>query len=539
MAKAPTKTPEKPDFAQRAAKGLPFVAAFLCLTMLAMGAVTLFDVNTEPKSPPSGTVTSIAAQGFAGLRRLLEADGGTVALNRFEDGNKDVDRGDLEIITLEDDNGVFSGDFDAGTSQGSASASSAVSAGSDDSAVAADSDSAEASSSESTSLTPAQRRVLRSLGRFGGGYQIPDDRRVNHILHHPLGRAVLVVAPKWTVMAGTGPQGRWGEGPSLTDPNAIANILAVLAPVKRHTVARPKTAPKTVKSDDDDDDDNSDSGTVVTVDHPPYAIVRATGTHAVDLRPLTGSPVAAALNAGKIDQLQSITGPNLVPVMSDDAGRPVLSKVIIPGGGATATPVYLLSDPDLLDNQVLSDAQRTRTALDLIHGLTPPAKKPAYVFNLTFNSLGFDHDLIHALSRPPYLAVPLSLLITGLGLMWAAFSRFGPPRAEATGPALGRGVRVLADNAARLLAVTMKETRLGPAYAQLMRDQVLKIRGYRQIDARESADALADRISQIYKSTHTYSDLKAQAGKVLTVHQLIDVVRELHTWKNQIAKTET
>jgi hypothetical protein len=88
------------------------------------------------------------------------------------------------------------------------------------------------------------------------------------------------------------------------------------------------------------------------------------------------------------------------------------------------------------------------------------------------------------------------------------------------------------------MAVTLKEARLGPAYAQLMRDQVLKIRGYRQIDARESADDLADRISQIYKSTHTYSDLRAQAARVLTVHQLIDVALRLHGWKTEIGKVE-
>jgi len=71
-----------------------------------------------------------------------------------------------------------------------------------------------------------------------------------------------------------------------------------------------------------------------------------------------------------------------------------------------------------------------------------------------------------------------------------------------------------------------------------MRDQVLKIRGYRQIDARESADDLADRISQIYKATHTYSDLRAQAGRVMTVHQLIDVALRLHGWKAEIGKVE-
>jgi hypothetical protein len=87
--------------------------------------------------------------------------------------------------------------------------------------------------------------------------------------------------------------------------------------------------------------------------------------------------------------------------------------------------------------------------------------------------------------------------------------------------------------------VTLKETRLGPAYAQLVRDQVLKIRGYRQIDPRESPDDLADRIGQIYKATHSYSDLRAQAARVMTVHQLIDVALRLHAWKVEISQTES
>jgi hypothetical protein len=251
-------------------------------------------------------------------------------------------------------------------------------------------------------------------------------------------------------------------------------------------------------------------------------------------------PVPAPLRTGRIDRLQSISGPNLVPLLTGPHGEVLLSRVIVTGNRPqTAAPVYLLSDPDLLDNQVLSDPARTATALTLVKALTPPSKRPAYVFNLTFNALGLDHDLVHALSRPPYIAVPLALLIAALGLMWAAFARFGPPRLEETRPALGRGVRILADNAARLMAVTLKETRLGPAYAQLVRDQVLKIRGYRQIDPRESPDDLADRISQIYKATHSYSDLRAQAARVMTVHQLIDVALRLHAWKVEISQTES
>ncbi len=532
---SPAKMPAaaKPELGVRAKLWLPHIAAFLCLSMVAMATVALFDVNAEPKSPASGQVTSIGAQGFAGLRRLLEAQGATVALNRFEDGNKDVDRGDLEIVTLDDDGGVFSGDYDR-SGGGQSSASSSVSASEDASSAG---DSASAASADSSE---AQRRIRRLMSGRGadGGYAVPDTRRVDHLLHHPLGRAVLVVAPKWVVAAATGPQARWGEAADVMAADDISNILAVLAPVTWRPLPKP---PVVVAAKDGDTDD----APTAALERVPYVITRAKAPADVVLSPVNGQDATAApqmtsIRTGRIDQLQSITGPNLVPVLTGPGGEVLLSRVIVTGDRPQpAVPVYLLSDPDLLDNQVLSDPARTLTALNLVKALTPPAKKPTYVFNLTFNALGFDHDLLHALSRPPFIAVPLSLLIAALGLMWAAFARFGPPALEDLRPALGRGVRILADNAARLMAVTLKEAKLGPAYAQLIRDQVLKIRGYRQIDARESADDLADRISLIYKATHRYSDLRAQAARVMTVHQLIDVALRLHEWKTEIAKAET
>ena len=534
MVLSPKKTPQttapKPDIADRARTWLPYIAAFLCLALLAIATVALFDVNAEPKSPPSGHVTAVSAQGFAGLRRLLEAQGDAVKLNRFEDGSKDVDRGDLEIITLDDDGGVFSGDYDRAGDKASASAS----------AQASDDASANDSASASSENTAEGRRRLRQLmhGVPGDdGYAVPDTRRVDHVLYHPLGRAVLVVAPKWTIAAPTGPQGRWGMGNDLIPTADVANILAVLAPVIWKPLDKAQAAAAASTSADGD----GDQAPTGTLERAPYVVTRAIGKGSRAFSPAGPGPFTAGLRTANIDRLQSVTGPNLVPVLTGPNGEVLLSRVVVTGNRQQpAAPVYLLSDPDLLDNQVLADPARTATALDLIKALTPPAKgKPTYVFNLTFNAMGFDHDLLHALSRPPYIGVPIALLIASVGLMWAAFARFGPPALEEVRPALGRGVRILADNAARLMAVTLKETKLGPAYAQLMRDQVLKIRGYRQIDARESADDLADRISQIYKATDRYSDLRAQAAKVITVHQLIDVALRLHAWKNEIGQTES
>lgn len=161
--------------------------------------------------------------------------------------------------------------------------------------------------------------------------------------------------------------------------------------------------------------------------------------HLWTFRPVQGGPFNAPVSVGAITGLQSITGPNLKPLLVGPNGEAVLSQVIVTGNRPQPkAPIYLLSDPDLLNNQILADPQKVIAALNLIDTISPPADKPGRViFNLTFNGISTDHDLLHALSRPPFIAVPLCLLIAGLGLMWAAFSRFGPAREAPVGPPLG------------------------------------------------------------------------------------------------------
>jgi len=504
---------------------LPAVALILCLSMLAMAAVLLFTVAADPESGPASLPTSVAAQGYQGLRRLLVARGHDTATNRFEDGGE-VTRGDIEIITLNNDGGVYNA---AGTSarfrkkarEDQASASEA------------------ASSSEQTSQTASQ-------GEDDGDFTGPDKRRSDHILYHPLGRVVIVVAPKWGSRPAPG-NPRWAGTPVMAPAPQLHRMLAVLAPVSSHplpetgddddsaslsasAIALPAPPPGKGVYDDGDD--------LYTYDKVPYDIHQAHTEGALTVHGVAGqSPFPPDLTVGAIGDLQTISGPNLVPMLVSSDGRPLISRVTVTGGRPQPkVPVYLVSDPDLFNNQILSDPRRVVAALTILDALSPHAAKtkPSVVFNLTFNNLSFDHDLLHALSRPPYIGVPLAILIIGLALVWASFSRFGPPVAEEEGAALGRGVRVLADNAARLMAISLKEAKLGPAYASLVRDEVLRARGHRQLQPNESPDDLADRIGRLYGASESYTALKSKASNLLTVHQLIDVVQKLHAWKTEI-----
>jgi hypothetical protein len=526
---------------------LPAVAAFLILCLFAAAAAALFDVNSIPKTGQKSNVTGLSAQGTAGLGRLLEARGHEVVVNRLEDGPL-IDHAALEIITLDDDGGTltYAYHFDEeDSSSASEEASSSASA-------------SEASASDEDNY---------------GAVQIPDPKRSKHVLNAPLGKVVLIVAPKWN--AGRDPRNPyWDRGPSLVAKSNVAESLGFLSPMHEVKATEDDKAAalkmaasphgtKTVRNGD----------MLVTFDDMAYVVKRdsrlvvkpaepsgdankdAIATELNKLTPTSepmkhlwaftpapgDSTFKKPLTVGAITALQSITGPNLQPVLIGPNGEAVLSRVIVTGGRPQPkVPVYLLSDPDLLNNQILSDPQKVLSALTLIDTISPKAAKPGRViFNLTFNGLSLDHDLLHVLSRPPFIGVPLCLLIAGLGLMWAAFARFGPAREAPAGAPLGRGVKILADNAARLMAITLKEVKLGPAYADLVRDQVIKDRGYRAGISTESPDALADRIGRTHTTTDTFTDLKARAGKVMTVHQLIDITLKLHAWKTEIQRAHT
>ncbi|ESQ87403.1 hypothetical protein ABAC460_18935 [Asticcacaulis sp. AC460] len=526
---------------------LPAVALFLCLSMFAIAALVLFQVGSDPKSGPSAVPTAVSAHGFAGLRRLLDGDGHFTVINRYEDTGP-TERGDLEIIMLDDAGGLFLSNYDALDAQERR-------------------DEEEAEGSEGGSQSSAGPVTPEQMARYldGNTGEVPEPNRVNHILHKPLGKAVLVVAPKWN--AHTYPRNpRWAQAPSLRDTKAISEVLQVLAPVHES---------ETLYDDDDKivrpaevegrkvhvGEDTTYSFDVVTYDiqrhsrpapakpqkpNPKNDPVVALGNRAdpdlpIDqdlvLNPAPGQAVfVAPLRAGKISGLQTISGPNLQPVLVTADGRPVLSRVVIPGG-ATKVPVYLLSDPDLLNNQILAQPEKVVTALDLLDKVTPAGKKNyKVVFNMTFNGLTFDRDLLHALSRPPFVAVPVAMLILGLALMWAAFARFGPAQESPAGPPLGRGVKTLADNAARLMAVTFNESRLGPAYAIMVRDQVIRGRGFMQVDPSQSLDDLAERIGVTHGAADSYLNLKDKAARVANVHQLIDVTLKLHAWKTEIER---
>ena len=134
--------------------------------------------------------------------------------------------------------------------------------------------------------------------------------------------------------------------------------------------------------------------------------------------------------------------PELDPVVSCSGGYLIARRA-----GAAGPATYLISDPDLLNNQGLG---QDGNAEAVYRFLVQDLAATSVVFDETIH--GFNRVpglLAEALRFPMVLGVLQSVLLLGV-VLWAGMGRFGKPLPAATG--IGAGKEVLIDNTAKLLA---------------------------------------------------------------------------------------
>jgi len=238
-----------------------------------------------------------------------------------------------------------------------------------------------------------------------------------------------------------------------------------------------------------------------------------------------GAPFAAGqtLAVGPTDALQTMNlaaWKGWTPVLADDRGQTVLAK-------APYGPVYLLSDPDLLNNQGLKDPTTFATAAALIGTLR--AEGGPVIFDVTLNGLGKQRSALSLLFDPPFLAVTLCLATAGGLAGFQAFCRFGPARREVRALALGK--EVLADNTAALVRMAGREAAMGEPYAALTRDLAARAVGAPRGLTGEALTELLDRLGARRGAADTLSYLTLLAKTARSRGQLADTAKRLYRWR--------
>ena len=300
-------------------------------------------------------------------------------------------------------------------------------------------------------------------------------------------RTVLVVLPKWNAAPDPVHIG-WVLQAGLAPPFEIAKLLGRLA----H---------RSMNGD---------------------AVARQNGATASPLQWVNGFAGLGVLPIARIDRLQT-TAPSGAEVLLQDAGgQPVLSRL---------GQVFVLSEPDLLDNQAMASSRGAHAAVALLDELR--GHQGQVLFDVTLNGFGRPRSLLALALAPPFLGASICALAAALLMGAHAAVRFGPARPQ--GRVLPLGKRALLDTSAQLIALARREPSMGRRYAALVRRSLA--RRALGLEAppegpTERLDAAVDRLSPA--GGPPFAALAGDAERASDTASLMRAVGALHQRQTEI-----
>lgn len=223
-----------------------------------------------------------------------------------------------------------------------------------------------------------------------------------------------------------------------------------------------------------------------------------------------------------IDALQTISGPHWIPLVTDRSGRAVL--VLLDG-----TTTFVLSDPDLMNNHALADANVAAFAVSFF--MAARVKGGPVAFDVTLNGFRRSPDPLRTMFAPPFLGATICAVLAALLIGFHAFARFGAPPLPAPGFAMGK--KTLVDNTAELIRVMNREPRMAQRYALVTRNLVWRALGIRRQVERDQADATI-RALQRRAGAMEFETLVEEAARAEGRSELLRVADQLFRWRERI-----
>ncbi len=220
-----------------------------------------------------------------------------------------------------------------------------------------------------------------------------------------------------------------------------------------------------------------------------------------------------------IDRLQVLASAEWTPILRDAEGGIVL-------GQANEDGPYVLSDPDLLNDQALADLAGAKGA---VHLVTTLAGGGTVAFDVSLNGLGRSRNPLRMIFEPPLLGATLCAAVAALLTGLLSARRFGPARPADRAFDLGK--RALADNAAALITRARREPRMARPYADLTRHLAASaVAAPRRLGTAE-LDAYLDRAAAGRGAAVRWTVLLAESGAVRDGAGLVRFARRLHRWR--------
>lgn len=234
-----------------------------------------------------------------------------------------------------------------------------------------------------------------------------------------------------------------------------------------------------------------------------------------------GSPYAEGtyLPLAPIDHLQTLSGEGWDPALVDDTGRMVLAR------SRSHPGVFVLAEPDLLNNQGIADLDNARAGMAILRTLGGGG----VTFDVTLNGIVRTRSIGRLMLEPPWLAATLCAVAAGLLMGVHGLARFGSPRRP--GRAIALGSRALVDNSAGLIRMARKEAKLALRYVELSKARVRRAAGIAR--AGETDEVRLKELAQ-RRGLETPDAFAAEAARVRTRDDLLALARRLHRWTREM-----
>lgn len=314
---------------------------------------------------------------------------------------------------------------------------------------------------------------IRMLNRKSPG---PDDK-LKALLDRRRGKATLLVLPKWSVMRHPSKSG-WVRSSGMQESAMAEYLLRSVGTVSVHQGRSP-------------------------------------------VRTIRGRSVMDGVDVPMPRQVQAISGQGIEPLLATPGGRSILARH---GDG----PLYILADPDLLNNQAMKDPARAKAALAMLAALNATGSRQI-AFDLTMNGFVKKPSALKLAFEPPFLPLTVAIFVAALLAGLHGAFRFGPAADE--GRAIAFGKAALVENSAGLFRMAGREHRTGGAYAELVREEAARISGAGNLRGDE-LDAYLDRFSK--PDEKPFSALAAEAGDAPDRNHLVSAARALFLWKKDL-----
>jgi hypothetical protein len=217
---------------------------------------------------------------------------------------------------------------------------------------------------------------------------------------------------------------------------------------------------------------------------------------------------------------QTIANPKLKPMITDPSGRIVLGQV-------GDQPLYVLADPDLINNHGMGDEGQARSAMALLDFLNSTGAT-AILFDVTANGLGRSRSPLKLAFDPPFLAVTLTIFVAMLLAGLQALVRFGAP--QRTERAIAFGKAALVDNSAALIRKAGREADLGPRYVDVIRGRAAALF---HLPATLSPEAVDQRLEALNKR-RSFTRLAGEANQARSRDELLGAAQSLHHWIEEV-----